>query len=59
MGSARRHHHMMHEARKSTMSPPCMLCGKTFKHLSTLKDHLRKAHSIYQSQYMEMYLKNC
>ena len=25
-----------------------MVCGKIFKHTQLLKDHLRKAHNIYQ-----------
>ena len=39
-------------------SPPCVVCGKIFKHAQVLKDHLRTSHNIYKQQYEKMYTQN-
>jgi len=53
-GSTRRHILMTHTEKK-TETPPCIVCGKTFRVMSFLKDHLRKMHGIYQAQYTNFY----
>ena len=57
-GSARRHFNMTHlgDSDIPGKSPPCMVCGKRFKHIQTLKDHLRKIHQVYQAQYDKVYV---
>jgi uncharacterized C2H2 Zn-finger protein len=55
LGSARRHFNMTHVTRASgTVPPPCPICGKQFRHIETLKDHLRKLHQVYQAQYSKI-----
>lgn len=49
LGSARRHHNMVHRVDPLCSINPCNVCGKSFRHKETLKDHLRRTHNIYQS----------
>jgi predicted transcriptional regulator len=54
---AKRHVDMTHLGHLDK-SPPCMLCGKRFKNIETLKQHLRKTHNIFQAQYERLYDPN-
>ena len=55
--TAKRHFDMTHAAEMGSTvnSPPCMICGKVFKHDLLLKCHLRKMHNIYKAQYEKVY----
>ena len=57
VGSARRHVQFSHMESGAQGTPPCFVCSKTFKHLSILKDHLRKRHKVYHAEYVKVYEK--